>query len=90
MNVSNDHIKSPCEDAALAIRATSMEPGLLTPHERLSELASIMAVAVDRLRKRPRIDATSDSPESSQIGLEGVETTCPYGLTRQPERTPEA
>ena len=62
----------------------------LTPHERLSELTSILAKAVNRLRSRPRIAALIDLPESSQTGLEAVATTRPDGTGRQPERTPEA
>ncbi len=66
------------------------DPVSLTPHERLCELTSILAKAVNRLQSRPRIVAPIDLPESSQTGLEAVATTRPYGTGRQPERTPEA
>ena len=66
--------------------------GLLTPHERLRELTAILANGIHRLRAIPPAppEWRSIPRESSQIGLEPVATTRPYGTGRQPERTPEA
>lgn len=90
---TNEPLRAGMEHSGDCFRLPSSgqaDPFCETPHQRLSELTSIMALAVARLRKWPSIDVTTNSPDSSPIGLEPVETTCPYGLARQPERTPEA
>ena len=86
MNARSKRLPAPGDDSDLLVQGEWAEPGSLTPHQRLLELASILAKGLSRLGKRPRIAA----PESSQTGLEAVATTRPYGTGRQPERTPEA
>ena len=81
---------APACDSSFRPIGDPADPASLASHERLSELTSILAKAVNRLRSRPRIAASGDPPESSQTGLEAVATTRPYGNGRQPERTPEA
>ena len=86
---SSERRHAPGDDLGLIGQTESMDPSSQTPHQRLLELASILARAVARLRKYRFIAAASDSPESSRIGLEAVATTRPYGSRRQPETTPE-
>ena len=63
------------------MRSVSDDPSFLTPHQRLRELAAILAQGVGRLRHRPAQDAESAriSPESSPTGLEVSATSCPDG-----------
>ena len=90
MNARSKRLPAPGDDSDLLVQGEWAEPGSLTPHQRLLELASILAKGLGRLGKRPRTAAPIDAPESSQTGLEAVATTRPYGTGRQPERTPEA
>ena len=74
------------------MRPTSDAPSILSPHERLRELTAILANGIHRLRAvTPAPPECREIPgDSSQTGLEAVAATRPYGIGRQPERTPEA
>ena len=73
-------------------RGDRADPVSLTPHDRLRELAAILASGVHRLRAIPPAppEVRGTPAESSEAGLEPVATTRPDGTGRQPERTPEA
>jgi hypothetical protein len=63
------------------MRSESDDTSDLQPHERLREIAAILAQGAHRLRLRPAQTAESgqDLPESSQTGLEVSATSCPDG-----------
>ena len=67
------------------------EPVSQAPHERVHELTAILANGIHRLRGiGPALPECREIPaESSPAGLEAVAETRPYGIGRQPERTPE-
>ena len=61
----------------MSLRHDPTDPAIMTPEDRLAEVAAILAEGVLRLRRRSGISPTSTPPEisgnpheSGQIGLE--------------------
>ena len=88
------------------MRCPSDDPAHLSPHQRLQELASILAAGFHRfsaqsarLGEHPLTVSPADRadiasieicPESWAIGLDPGAATRPDGSQRQPKVTPEA
>ena len=57
------------------------DPAAMTPGERLTELAAILALGYLRLRARPEIALSADSPDSRLDSRDEQRPPCDAGLT---------
>jgi len=64
MNPWNKRPRRPGDDPDQPVRTAPTNPGLLTPHERLSGLGRILAMAIGRWPEPRGIVAASDPPRS--------------------------
>ena len=71
-------------------RSTGIDLESLSTFERLSEVATLLAIGLSRLRKKQYITLEPLAPQSSPPGLEAVAKTCPDGFGPEMTMVPEA